>query len=75
VLADAARTIEDAAAALRAHVTGPATQGRSTRAIPRRAFPRVHVRGRLLAGDRVTVEAHGVFVPLPPERVMRLLDD
>ena len=34
---------------------------------------RVHVRGRLLAGDRVTVEASGVFVVVPVERILAML--
>lgn len=34
---------------------------------------RIHAAGRLLVGDEVTVEAHGVFIQLPPERVMRML--
>jgi acyl-coenzyme A thioesterase PaaI-like protein len=34
---------------------------------------RVHVRGRLLAGNRVTVEADGVFVVVPVERILALL--
>lgn len=33
----------------------------------------VHVAGRLVAGDVVTVEASGTFVQLPPERVLKLL--
>jgi acyl-coenzyme A thioesterase PaaI-like protein len=33
----------------------------------------VHVAGRLVAGDVVTVEASGTFVQIPPERVMKLL--
>jgi len=33
----------------------------------------VHVRGRLLAGDRVTVEASGVFVVVPVERILAML--
>ena len=35
---------------------------------------RVHARGRCLHGDTVTVEAEAVFVRVPVERVMRLLD-
>jgi acyl-coenzyme A thioesterase PaaI-like protein len=35
---------------------------------------RIHTRGRLRHGEQVTVEAEGVFVQLPVERVMRLLD-
>lgn len=34
---------------------------------------RIHAAGRILVGDEVTVEAHGVFIQLPPERVMRML--
>jgi acyl-coenzyme A thioesterase PaaI-like protein len=34
---------------------------------------RIHVRGRLLAGDRVTVEAEGVFVVLPVERILAMI--
>jgi acyl-coenzyme A thioesterase PaaI-like protein len=34
---------------------------------------RIHVRGRLLARDRVTVEAEGVFVVLPVERILAML--
>ncbi len=34
---------------------------------------RVHVRGRLLAGDRVTVDAEGVFVVVPVERILAML--
>jgi acyl-coenzyme A thioesterase PaaI-like protein len=34
---------------------------------------RVHARGRLRHGEEVTVEAKGVFVRLPLERVMKLL--
>jgi acyl-coenzyme A thioesterase PaaI-like protein len=34
---------------------------------------RIHLRGRLLAGDRVTVEAEGVFVVLPVERILAML--
>jgi acyl-coenzyme A thioesterase PaaI-like protein len=34
---------------------------------------RIHVRGRLLVGDQVTVEADGVFVVLPVDRIMRML--
>jgi acyl-coenzyme A thioesterase PaaI-like protein len=33
---------------------------------------RVHTSGRLLAGDDVTVEAEGVFVQVPIERIMRM---
>lgn len=33
---------------------------------------KVHTNGRLLADDAVTVEAEGLFVLLPPERVMQL---
>ena len=33
----------------------------------------VHVAGRLVAGDVVTVEASGTFVQIPPDRVMKLL--
>jgi hypothetical protein len=35
---------------------------------------RVYTRGRLLAGDRVTVEAEGVFVLVPIERILRMLE-
>jgi len=35
---------------------------------------RLHVEGRLLVEDEVTVEAEGIFVSMPPDRVMRLLD-
>jgi len=31
------------------------------------------VRGRLLAGDRVTVDAEGVFVVVPVERILAML--
>jgi len=34
---------------------------------------RVYTRGRLLAGDRVTVEAEGLFVLVPVERILRML--
>jgi acyl-coenzyme A thioesterase PaaI-like protein len=34
---------------------------------------RIHATGRALVGEEVTAEAHGVFVQLPPERVMRML--
>jgi acyl-CoA thioesterase FadM len=34
---------------------------------------RVHVRGRLLAGDQVTVEAEGTFAIVPIERILALL--
>jgi acyl-coenzyme A thioesterase PaaI-like protein len=34
---------------------------------------RVHVRGRLLAGDQVTVEAEGTFALVPVERILALL--
>jgi acyl-coenzyme A thioesterase PaaI-like protein len=34
----------------------------------------VHTLGRIVAGDVVTVEAEGVFVQVPLDRVMRLLD-
>ncbi len=34
---------------------------------------RVHVRGRLLAGDQVTVEAEGAFAIVPLERILALL--
>jgi acyl-coenzyme A thioesterase PaaI-like protein len=34
---------------------------------------RIHAAGRLLAGDRVTAEAKGLFVHLPPEDVLHLL--
>jgi acyl-coenzyme A thioesterase PaaI-like protein len=34
---------------------------------------RVHVRGRLLAGERVTVDAEGVFVVVPVERILAML--
>lgn len=33
---------------------------------------RVHTAGRLLAGDDVTVEAEGVFVQVPIERIMQM---
>jgi acyl-coenzyme A thioesterase PaaI-like protein len=33
----------------------------------------VHVAGRLVTGDGVTVEASGTFVQIPPERVLKLL--
>jgi acyl-coenzyme A thioesterase PaaI-like protein len=33
---------------------------------------RVHAAGRLLAGDDVTVEAEGVFVQVPIERIMQM---
>jgi acyl-coenzyme A thioesterase PaaI-like protein len=35
---------------------------------------RIHARGRLLHGDQVTVEAEGVFIQIPVERVMKLLE-
>jgi acyl-coenzyme A thioesterase PaaI-like protein len=35
---------------------------------------RVHTRGRLRHGDVVTVEAEGLFIRVPVERVMRLLE-
>lgn len=35
---------------------------------------RVHARGRLLHGDEVTAEAEGVFIRLPVEQVMKLLE-
>jgi len=35
---------------------------------------RLHVAGRLLVGDEITVEAEGIFVSLPRDRVMRMLD-
>jgi acyl-coenzyme A thioesterase PaaI-like protein len=35
---------------------------------------RIHARGRLLHGDEVTVEAEGVFILIPVERVMKLLE-
>ena len=35
---------------------------------------RVHARGHLLHGDTVTVEAEGLFVRVPTERVLRLLE-
>jgi len=34
---------------------------------------RIHAAGRVLAGDRVTAEAKGLFVHLPPEEVMDML--
>jgi acyl-coenzyme A thioesterase PaaI-like protein len=34
---------------------------------------RVHTRGRLVAGDRTTVEAEGLFVLIPLERILRML--
>src|SRR5262245_43008127 len=34
---------------------------------------RVHVRGRLLVGDQVTVEAEGTFALVPVERILALL--
>lgn len=34
----------------------------------------VHTHGRIVCGDRTTVEAEGTFVQLSPERVMRLLE-
>jgi hypothetical protein len=35
---------------------------------------RLHVEGRLLVDGDVTVEAEGVFVSMPRDRVMRMLD-
>jgi acyl-coenzyme A thioesterase PaaI-like protein len=35
---------------------------------------RVRARGRLLHGEQITVEAEGVFIQLPVERVMKLLE-
>ena len=35
---------------------------------------RVHARGRLRSGDTVTAEAEGLFVRVPTERVLRLLE-
>jgi acyl-coenzyme A thioesterase PaaI-like protein len=35
---------------------------------------RLHVEGRLLVGEEVTVEAEGIFVSLPRDRVMRMLE-
>ncbi len=34
---------------------------------------RVHVRGRLVAGDQVTVEAEGAFAVVPVERILAML--
>jgi len=34
---------------------------------------RIHAVGRLFAGDRVTAEAKGLFVHLPPEDVLHML--
>ena len=50
----------------------PATPSRAEglRALERE----VHTAGRILAGDEVTAQARGTFVPLSPERVMRLLE-
>src|SRR5262249_46937037 len=42
--------------------------------VERKAGRRVHTRGRCLHGDEVTVEAEGVFVLVPVERVLRMLD-
>ncbi len=35
---------------------------------------RLHTRGRLRYGDTVTVEAEGIFVKVPVERVLKMLD-
>jgi acyl-CoA thioesterase FadM len=35
---------------------------------------KVFAAGRLLAGDEVTVEAEGLFVMVPLDKVMRMLD-
>lgn len=40
----------------------------------RLAGRRIHTTGRLLAGDQVTVEAEGIFVSIPYEEVIRMLD-
>jgi acyl-coenzyme A thioesterase PaaI-like protein len=35
---------------------------------------RVYTRGRLLAGDRMTVEAEGLFVLVPIDRILRMIE-
>jgi hypothetical protein len=42
--------------------------------VERKAGRRVHARGRCLHGEEVTVEAEGVFVLVPVERVLKMLD-
>jgi len=35
---------------------------------------RVYTRGRLLVGDRMTVEAEGLFILVPVERILRMME-
>ena len=35
---------------------------------------RVYTRGRLLVGDRTTVEAEGLFILVPVERILRMME-
>jgi len=34
----------------------------------------VYTRGRLLVGDRTTVDAEGLFILVPVERILRMME-
>jgi acyl-coenzyme A thioesterase PaaI-like protein len=65
-------------ASLRLRYRRPTPLGRSLRFEgwqERAEDRRVHVRGRLLAGEQLTVEAEGTFAIVPLERILAMLEE